>query len=83
MKSVLVNEEVLITAMGFKKNLEAYPRRMEFEGKTYHFIDSGLRCIVRSGERIAQVLTMSDGYHLFKLRSDQAGGVWTLVSMGM
>lgn len=78
-----INQEVLITAMGFKKNLEAYPRRMEFEGRTYNFIDSGLRCIVRQGERVVQVLTVSDGYKMFRLRSDTKGGIWTLLSMSM
>lgn len=81
MKQLTINQEVFISAMGFRKNLEAYPRRMEFDGRTYNFIDSGLRCIVHKGERMAQILTMSDGYKIFRLRSDAKGGVWTLVSM--
>ncbi len=81
MKSIQINQQVFISAMGFKKNLEAYPRRMEFDGRTYNFIDSGLRCIVRRGERMAQILTMSDGMRLFRLKSDAKGGIWTLVSM--
>jgi hypothetical protein len=81
MKSIEVNQEVIISAMGFKKNLTAYPRRMEYNGRTYNFIDSGLNCIVRQGERIAQILTTSDGSRIFRLRSDAKGGVWTLISM--
>jgi len=61
----------------------AYPRRMEYEGRTYTFIDSGVCCIVRQGERIAQILTMSDGYKLYKLRSDAKGSVWTLLTMSI
>lgn len=76
-----INQQVIVKVVGFNKNLDAYPRQMEFEGKTYDFIDSGLQCIVRQGERIAQILTMSDGSSLFKLRSDNKGGNWTLVSI--
>lgn len=81
MKSIEVNQEVIISAMGFKKNLTAYPRRMEYAGTTYDFIDSGLSCIVRHGERIAQILTTSDGSRIFRLRSDAKDGIWTLLSM--
>ncbi len=81
MKHIAINEQVSVATMGFKKNLEAFPRCMEYNGKTYQFIDSGLSCIVRRGERIAQILTMSDGSHLFRLRSDAKGGIWTLLSM--
>ncbi|MEP6710527.1 MAG: hypothetical protein ABJA64_02315 [Candidatus Saccharibacteria bacterium] len=81
MNQTTINKQVNITAMGFKKNLMAYPCRMEFEGRTYSFIDSGLSCIVRQGERIAQILTMSDGHAQFRLRSDNRGGIWTLISM--
>ena len=59
----------------------AYPRRMEFDGKSYDFIDAGISCIVKSGERITQILTMTDGEQQFKLRSDNKGGSWTLVNM--
>jgi len=76
-----INESVAVTAMGFKKNLAAYPRRMEFRGAIYDFIDAGLRCIVRSGSRTSEVLTLSDGQTYFQLRSDNHGGNWTLVSM--
>lgn len=81
MTQTIINKEVNVTAMGFKKNLSAYPREMEYEGHTYNFVDSGLSCVVRHGERIAQILTLSDGYMQFRLRSDNRGGIWTLLSM--
>jgi hypothetical protein len=80
MKSVEVNEQVMITALGFRKNLIAYPKRMEYKGMTYSFLDSGLRCLVRKGERIAEILTMTDGVSEFRLRGDQ-GNRWTLLSI--
>lgn len=83
MRNTIINKQVQVTAMGFKKNLVAYPRQMEFDGTTYDFIDAGLSCMVRSGERIAQILTLTDGSRHFKMRSDNRGGVWTLLSMSM
>ncbi len=81
MNRITVNEQVSITQMGFKKNLAAYPRRMEFRGTIYEFLDAGLRCLIRSGSHVAEVLTMTDGRQEFQLRSDNNGGNWTLVSI--
>jgi hypothetical protein len=81
MKRIDINEQVHVTAMGFKDNLRAYPRRMEYQGSTYEFLDAGLRCLVRHGERIAEILTLSDGRSDFRLRSDNHGGNWTLLSI--
>ena len=75
-----INNPVTITSMGFGRNMRAYPRRMEYGGTTYNFIDAGLRTIIRKGERITQFLTMSDGVHDYQLRGD-VGGVWTLLSI--
>ena len=76
-----INTPVTITAMGFGRNMRAIPRRMEYEGRTYNFIDAGLRMVVRSGEQIAQILTMSDGESEFHLKSDNHGGSWTLLGI--
>lgn len=81
MKSVAINEQVAITQVGFKKNLSAYPRRMEFRGSVYEFIDAGLRCLVRTGDHIAEIITLTDGSSQFRLRSDNKGGNWTLLSI--
>jgi len=81
MNKVNINERVNVTVLGFRKNLVAYPRRMEFRGVTYDFIDAGLRCLVRHGEKIAEVLTLSDGMTNYHLRTDDRGGNWTLLSI--
>lgn len=81
MNRIAVNEQVAITKMGFKKNLSAYPRRMEFRGVAYEFLDAGLRCLVRTGEQVAEIITLTDGTRQFQLRSDNRGGNWTLVSI--
>lgn len=81
MTNTIINKEVTVTRLGFKKDLRAYPRQVEYEGETYDFIDAGISCIVRSGERIAQILTMTDGNAQFRLRGDERGSAWTLVSI--
>lgn len=83
MNRVTINEQVAVTQMGFKKNLSAYPRRMEFQGTIYEFLDAGLRCLVRTGNHVAEILTMTDGKRQYQLRTDNQGGNWTLVSILM
>jgi hypothetical protein len=80
-KFTTINSPVTITAMGFGRDLRAYPRRMEYGGTTYNFLDAGLRTVIRSGERIAQILTLSDGANDYCLRTDNQGGSWTLLSI--
>lgn len=80
-QSTPINSPVAITSLGFGRDMRAYPRRMEYKGSSYDFIDAGLRTVVRSGERIAQILTMSDGAYNYRLRSDNHGGSWTLLSI--
>jgi hypothetical protein len=74
-----INKPVAITAVAFRKNHAVYPRSMEFDGTRYHFLDAGLSCVIRHGSRLTQVLTMTDGHRQFRLRSDNKGGLWTLV----
>ena len=81
MNKIDINELVAVTAMGFRKNLAAYPRRMEFRGVTYNFIDAGLRCLVRKGEMIAEILTLSDGQAEYHLKTDNQTCNWTLLSI--
>lgn len=81
MTNTIINREVTVTRIGFKKNMRVYPRRVEYDGHTYDFIDAGISCIVRSGERMAQIFTLTDGHSQFRLRSDNQGSSWTLMSI--
>jgi hypothetical protein len=81
MTRITINEQVFVTELGFKKNLAAYPRRMEYRGSVYQFIDAGLSCLVRTGEQMAQIITLTDGQSQYRLRSDNHGGNWTLLSI--
>lgn len=77
-----INTPVDITVVGFGRDLRAIPRRMEYQGRSINFIDNGLRTVIRQGEHIAQILTMTDGEQNFRLRSDNHGGSWTLLTIG-
>lgn len=79
MKNVSINSPVSITAIGFGRDMQPIPKRMEWSGRTYHFIDRGVRIISRRGERVMSTVTMSDGEQSFCLR--QSGGCWTLLSV--
>lgn len=79
MTHTTINSPVDVTSFAFGRGMRSYPRRIEFEGKTYDFIDAGLRTVVRKGEKIAQIFTMTDGRADYRLRSD--GNGWTLLSI--
>lgn len=81
MNRITVNEQVAVTQLGFKRNLAAYPRQMEFRGVIYDFIDAGLSCLVRMGDRASEIVTVSDGMASYRLRSDNRGGNWTLLTI--
>ena len=76
-----INKPVTITALGFKRDIAPYPRRMEFDGLCYEFIDAGISYIAKKGEQITRIMTMTDGHKQFRLRSDSRGGVWTLLDI--
>jgi hypothetical protein len=78
-KYTSINSPVHVSALGFSRSMRTFPRRMEFGGITYNFVDAGLRTTLRSGERVAQIFTMSDGMHDYRLKSDN--GCWTLLGM--
>lgn len=74
-----INSPVDVTAIGFGRGMRAYPRRIEFQGVTYDFIDAGLRTVIRSGEKISQIFTMTDGRQSYRLKSE--GNSWTLLNV--
>ena len=74
-----INSPVSVTAMAFGRDMQPIPKRMEWAGRTYQFIDRGIRVVSRRGENIMSTVTMSDGSQSFCLRSD--GSAWTLLSV--
>ena len=81
MKKIEVNERVNVTAFGFRKDLASYPKRIEYQGNTYNFIDSGIRCLVIRAGMMAEVLTLTDGISNYFLKTDNLGCSWTLLGI--
>lgn len=76
-----INTPVYVSSVGFNKNMISYPRRIEYMGSTYEFIDMGVRCLVKTGGMVTEILTMSDGAAFYRLRRDSKGVSWTLLSI--
>ena len=74
-----INTPVSVTAIGFGPGMRAYPKRMEWAGRTYQFIDRGIRVVTRRGESTMSTVTLSDGRQNFCLR--ELSGAWTLLSV--
>lgn len=81
MKKIAVNKPVLITAITFnnQKDLKEIPKRMEFEGESYTFLD-GLQYLIRQGEKITRMFDMWDGKAQYRLRTEDEMH-WTLVTI--
>ena len=79
---VTIAREVNVPELYFKDDgrLKTYPRRMEYEGREYTFMD-GLRYLVHRGQQMIQVFDMTDGVRDFRLQFDDARHAWTLVDM--
>ncbi|HEX4662549.1 MAG TPA: hypothetical protein VH144_02950 [Candidatus Saccharimonadales bacterium] len=77
----VINQPVAITALSFRQkgSLESFPRRMEFDEKSYTFLD-GLQCLIKKGQDVVRIFDMTDGESHFRLRlSDQND--WTLMAI--
>jgi hypothetical protein len=83
---VIINKEVTVSELYFREqgqkrgDLKSYPRRMEFDGREYTFMD-GLRYLVRKGQQLVQVFDMTDGDTDYRLNFDVSQKSWTLVDM--
>lgn len=82
MNRVNINKEVNVTALYFRgdRQLTSYPKRMEFNGREYTFVE-GLRHLIQRGQRLVQVFDMTDGASSYRLKFDQREQLWTLVDV--
>ena len=82
MNRVTIEKEVIVPEVFFKNEgqLKSFPRRMEFAGREYTFMD-GLRYLVHRGQRLVQVFDMTDGANDYRLQFDADQRSWTLVDM--
>ena len=74
-----INRPVSVTAVRFDRRMNALPTRMEWDGQTYTFVDTGICVTSRSGNATASTITLSDGLRNFCLR--QTRGIWTLLKV--
>lgn len=79
-----INKEVNVNALYFKPrggSFRSFPKRMEFEGREYTFLESGLQMLVGKGQNLVKLFEMTDGEHNFKLRFDTGEHTWTLLGI--
>jgi len=74
-----INSPVSVTALSFGRDMRATPKRMEWGGRVYDFIDRGIHVRSRRGEQVIDTVTCSDGNQNFCLRS--SGARWILVGI--
>jgi hypothetical protein len=79
----IINKEVSVTSVYFRPGpaLKGYPKRMEYEGREYTFIESGLRYLVRKGQEFFEVFDMTDGERDYRLKFEGDRQVWTLIGV--
>jgi hypothetical protein len=80
---VTINKEIAVTAVYFQNNkeLRSFPKRIEFDGREYTFLESGLRYLVQKGQQLVQIFDMTDGVAHYRLRFDTSQQLWTLVDI--
>jgi hypothetical protein len=83
MNRVTINKEVSVTALYFRNNghMKSFPKRMEFNGREYTFLESGLRFLVHKGHQLTQIFDMTDGSSQFRLKFSDRDQLWTLVDI--
>lgn len=74
-----INQPIVISAVYFSGDMAAYPKRIEWEGRTIRLID-GIRCLIGQHGQLIELFDMTDGSHRYRLR--QIGANWTLLSLG-
>ncbi len=79
----IINEEVSITSVYFRpgRHMRGFPKRMEYEGREYTFIESGLRYLIHKGQQLFEVFDMTDGNQNYRLKFDTGENIWTLVGI--
>ncbi len=77
-----INREIDVTAFYFNRtSSRCFPSRIELDGQPLAFLESGLRCLVRSGQRMVEVFNMTDGYKQYNLRFEPEQRLWTLINI--
>ncbi len=78
-----INKEVAITGLYFRggHHMKSFPKRMEFNGQEYTFVESGLRYLIQKGQKLVELFDMTDGVNSYRLKFETDQNTWTLVGM--
>jgi len=74
-----LNQDVDVTAYYFKGG-KSFPRRIQMGNDELTFIESGLKCLVKTGQQIIEIFNMSDGRDYYTLRHNQGQSNWVLLN---
>jgi hypothetical protein len=78
-----LNQPIDIEAYYFSPDghgLKSYPRQIAYEGRHLSF-ESGLRVLVRKGQDILQIFTMTDGTNNYRLSFEPNQNEWKLLGV--
>ncbi len=77
-----INKEVNVLAYYFGRNgqIRCFPKRIELEGRQLDFIESGIRCLVQTGQGLKHIFNMTDGRTQYRLSFEPENRIWTLLS---
>jgi hypothetical protein len=83
MERIIVDQEVTINSVYFnnKKELETFPKEMEFDGETYTFLNNGWRYLVHKGQEVVRIFSVTDGKADYRLKLDSSENHWTLLEI--
>lgn len=78
----VLNQEVDILSFVFTngRKSQCIPKRIEFGGTQLEFIETGLRCLVKKGQEIVEIFTLSDGRHQYRLKFEPNNRMWTILT---
>lgn len=78
----VLNQEIHVLSFAFTngKYTRCIPTRVELNGVELDFIESGLRCLVKRGQEILEIFTMSDGRSQYRLCFEPQNRIWTLLT---
>lgn len=78
-----INEGVNITSLSFRstRDFTTFPKRMEYRGQAYTFLNGGLQYLIKKGGEITRIFDMTDGNTDYRLKCDDAQSSWTLVAI--
>jgi hypothetical protein len=78
-----LNREVNVTGYYFRnRNLQTFPRQIEFDNQRVTFVEAGMQYLVKKGQNFIKLFDATDGNSNYRLKYDPEQLLWTLISVG-